>query len=237
MVERQQREAFEQAPGRPNQPSGPPPNLPSVPKERPGSNVQVGQMGTPAKQAPYTQSGVSKPVTATNTPPPSSMIPFEYYANVSAMDWASVYGGMSRQQKRPKARNTRVSSLENVPITITPKGPLTDKEEIETYLIRMLYFCLISDHNVENLIQSYFNIVRKNIQDTIPKAIMHLLVNKSKKLIHNRLVEKLYRDEKLEELLSETPEVAARRSATKQMVEMLKKAQEILNEVRDYSLK
>jgi hypothetical protein len=38
-------------------------------------------------------------------------------------------------------------------------------------------------------------------------------------------------------LLSETPEVAARRAATKQMVEMLKKAQEILNEVRDYSLK
>ncbi len=66
---------------------------------------------------------------------------------------------------------------------------------------------------------------------------MHLLVNKSKKFIHNRLVERLYKDEKLEELLSETPEVAARRAATKQMVEMLKKAQEILNEVRDYSLK
>jgi hypothetical protein len=29
------------------------------------------------------------------------------------------------------------ASLDNVPITITPKGQLSDKEEIETYLIRI----------------------------------------------------------------------------------------------------
>eukprot|EP01127_Copromyxa_protea_P024625 TRINITY_DN97_c0_g1_i1.p1 TRINITY_DN97_c0_g1~~TRINITY_DN97_c0_g1_i1.p1 ORF type:complete len:773 (-),score=193.55 TRINITY_DN97_c0_g1_i1:35-2353(-) len=174
--------------------------------------------GPPARSLPAPPPVSSKPPPQpTSKPPPPP-------GNV---DWASVYGGMSRNSnmKRSKTRTHKgTASLDNVPISITPKGALSEKEEIETYLI-------------QSLIQSYFNIVRKNIQDTIPKAIMHLLVNKAKKMVHNRLVEKLYREEKLDELLSETPEVASRRAATKTMVAMLKKAQEILNEVRDYSLK
>lgn len=66
---------------------------------------------------------------------------------------------------------------------------------------------------------------------------MHFLVNKSKVVIHNRLVEKLYKEDIFEELLSESPEIASRRKATKEMVEMLKRAREILNEVRDFALK
>jgi len=85
--------------------------------------------------------------------------------------------------------------------------------------------------------ESYFNIVRKNTQDTIPKSIMHFLVSDSKEKIHNRLVQRLYRDELFEELLGESPEIAAKRKLTKEMVQMLKRAQEILNEVRDFAIK
>ena len=54
--------------------------------------------------------------------------------------------------------------------------PLTERERIETDLIR-------------SLISSYFLIVRESIQDLVPKAIMHLLVNHCKEvLIARRLV-------------------------------------------------
>jgi len=111
-----------------------------------------------------------------------------------------------------------------VPILIKPVGPLSSKESFETDLIT-------------KLLESYFAIVRKNIQDTIPKAIMHFLVTKSKLLVHNRLVQRLYIAEQFDDLLAESAEIASRRKATREMVNMLKRAQEILNEVRDYALK
>jgi len=111
-----------------------------------------------------------------------------------------------------------------VPILIKPVGPLSSKESFETDLIT-------------KLLESYFTIVRKNIQDTIPKAIMHFLVTKSKLLVHNRLVQRLYIAEQFDDLLAESAEIASRRKATREMVNMLKRAQEILNEVRDYALK
>lgn len=111
-----------------------------------------------------------------------------------------------------------------VPILIKPVGQLTQKESFETDLIT-------------KLLESYFAIVRKNIQDTIPKAIMHFLVTKSKLLVHNRLVQRLYVQEQFDDLLAESAEIASRRKATREMVNMLKRAQEILNEVRDYALK
>ena len=61
-------------------------------------------------------------------------------------------------------------------------------------------------------------IIRKNIQDGVPKAIMHFLVTRTKAMIHNRLVERLYREDAFEELLAEAPEMAQRRKATRDMV-------------------
>ena len=52
-----------------------------------------------------------------------------------------------------------------------------------------------SDLFAENLLSSYFDIVRKNIQDTVPKAIMYFLVNASKENIQNELVRSLYKEE------------------------------------------
>ncbi|XVE93339.1 hypothetical protein REPUB_Repub01dG0183200 [Reevesia pubescens] len=42
------------------------------------------------------------------------------------------------------------------------------------------------------LMQSYFDIVRKNIQDLVPKTIMHFLVNHTKRNLHNTFVQILY---------------------------------------------
>ncbi|CAG8546416.1 11428_t:CDS:10 [Acaulospora colombiana] len=94
---------------------------------------------------------------------------------------------------------------------------LTEREELETQLIR-------------SLITSYFNIVRKTIQDLVPKAVMHLLVNHSRESVHNRLVEELYKDELFTELLQEDENIMSERQKCKTMLEVYRKAFEILNE-------
>jgi len=119
---------------------------------------------------------------------------------------------------KPKA------SLDNVPMVIKAEGPLSENEKFETDLIR-------------KLMESYFNIVRKNTQDITPKSIMFFLVNKSKEVLHNRLVERLYKEELFDELLGESPEIVARRKTAKELVAMLKRATEVMNEVRDFALK
>ncbi|KAL1927844.1 hypothetical protein VTP01DRAFT_3249 [Rhizomucor pusillus] len=92
----------------------------------------------------------------------------------------------------------------------------SEREEIEIQLIR-------------TLITSYFNIVRKNIQDLVPKAIMHLLVNHSRESIQNRLVASLYKEELFKELLQEDEGVAAEREKCKTLLDVYKQAFEIVN--------
>ncbi|KAI9477996.1 MAG: Dynamin central region-domain-containing protein [Benjaminiella poitrasii] len=92
---------------------------------------------------------------------------------------------------------------------------VTDREELEIQLIR-------------TLITSYFNIVRKNIQDLVPKAIMHLLVNNSRESLQNRLVAALYKEENFDELLQEDDTIATEREKCKTMLNVYKQAFEII---------
>jgi dynamin 1-like protein len=86
---------------------------------------------------------------------------------------------------------------------------------------------------IEKLITSYFLIVRKSIQDSIPKAVMHCLVNYVKEELQSELVSELYRTESYDELMEEAHEMIARRREVSEMVKALQKASEILNEIRD----
>ena len=108
-----------------------------------------------------------------------------------------------------------------MPRSIRAEEGLSEREEFETQLI-------------EELLQSYFQIVRKNVVDTIPKAILHYLVNKSQSSIQNQLVARLYKEEYIDELLSESPEIVQRRKRTKIKLKKLRQAKSILDEVRQY---
>ncbi|XP_022731283.1 dynamin-related protein 3A-like isoform X3 [Durio zibethinus] len=81
------------------------------------------------------------------------------------------------------------------------------------------------------LVQSYFDIVRKNIQDLVPKAIMHFLVNHTKRNLHNTFIQILYRENLFEELLQEQDEVVARRKHAQEMLCILRQAVKTLNQV------
>lgn len=75
----------------------------------------------------------------------------------------------------------------------------------------------------ERLIRSYFYIVRKSIQDSIPKAVMHFLVNYVKDNLQSELVTHLYKSDQVEALLIESEHIAVRRKETADMLKVLKK--------------
>ena len=73
----------------------------------------------------------------------------------------------------------------------------------------------------ERLINSYFLIVKKNIQDNVPKAIMHFLVNYVKDNLQSELVSQLYKKEEIDYLLEESEHMAARRKEAQEMTQVL----------------
>ena len=100
--------------------------------------------------------------------------------------------------------------------------PVTEKEKIEMEIIK-------------TLVSSYFDIVRKNFTDMVPKTIMYFLVNHVRDSLQNELVSELYREAEVGTLLQEAEDIAARRQTCMEMKDLLGKALEIVNEVRDYN--
>ena len=92
------------------------------------------------------------------------------------------------------------------------------RDEMETNLIR-------------SLISSYFNIVRQTIQDLVPKAIMHLLVNHTSQQVQNRLVSSLYKPELFGDLLNEDEALVAERTRVKALLDAYKEAFKTLSDV------
>ncbi|KAF9785439.1 dynamin protein dnm1 [Thelephora terrestris] len=95
---------------------------------------------------------------------------------------------------------------------------LSLKEEMEVNMIR-------------SLISSYFSIVRQSIQDLVPKAIMHLLVNHTSQHVQDRLVSTLYKPEIFSELLHEDESLVSERARVKALLDAYKDAFKILSEV------
>ena len=126
-------------------------------------------------------------------------------------------------------RNSPTSSVDNglvklpqMPSSVRQPDIMSERERMEVDIIK-------------SLIASYFSIVRKNIGDLVPKTIMHFLVNYAKEHVQSNLVQRLYRDSSLDELLKETDTVAQRRKNCSEVQGLLRRALEIVNEVRDFN--
>jgi len=70
-----------------------------------------------------------------------------------------------------------------------------------------------------SLIASYFGIVRQSIQDLVPKAIMHFLVNHTAQQVQNRLVAALYNPDLFAEMLNEDEALVAERARVKALLD------------------
>ncbi|KAH7975830.1 hypothetical protein HPB52_005636 [Rhipicephalus sanguineus] len=97
------------------------------------------------------------------------------------------------------------------PVNLLPEEPPAGPRKLST---REQRDCEV----IERLIRSYFLIVRKNIQDSVPKAIMHFLVNYVKDNLQSELVTHLYKHDCFNQLLAESEHVAVRRREAAQMV-------------------
>lgn len=95
---------------------------------------------------------------------------------------------------------------------------MTEQETVEILVTKLLLL-------------SYYDIVRKNVQDLVPKAIMHYLVNHAKRNLHKTFIQKIYREIHVEELLQEHDEVAANRRHAKEVFLVLQQAVQTLDEV------
>ena len=89
---------------------------------------------------------------------------------------------------------------------------------------------------IRNLCNDYLAIVRKSVQDLVPKAIVHFLVFKTKDSMQQRLIKKFYNDEKLADLFAESPSIVQERKKLRNELDAMKKALRILDEVRDQCL-
>jgi len=90
---------------------------------------------------------------------------------------------------------------------------------------------------IQTLLASYFDVVRVNMMDMVPKAIMSFLVLRARDRMQSRLVADLYKPERMSELLNESSDVAERRATAKRMVDLLQRGMAVINEVRDVHVK
>ncbi|XP_020420888.1 dynamin-related protein 3A isoform X2 [Prunus persica] len=81
------------------------------------------------------------------------------------------------------------------------------------------------------LLRSYYDIVRKNIQDLVPKAIMHFLVNLTKRNLHRTFIQKLYRENLFEELLQEHDAHVSQRKRNQELFKVLEQSVQALEKV------
>jgi dynamin 1-like protein len=134
-------------------------------------------------------------------------------------------GGKSPPKVRPHGPGgpPAVVHLPSVPNTMKQTdNPPSERELTEMQVIK-------------SLIDSYFKVVRKNFIDLVPKTIMFFLVNHIKDAMQNELVSELYREAEIGGLMKEAEDVAQRRQTCTEMQDLLTKALEIVNEVRDFN--
>ena len=147
-----------------------------------------------------------------------------------------IFGGnktSSQHSPHRSSRDRNPRSTTNGPPTIVhlPKvpqtmkqtdAPPTEREQVEMEVIK-------------SLMESYFAIVQKNFCDMVPKTIMYFLVNHVRDSLQNELVSELYRDAEVGQLMQEADDIAERRQSCMEMKELLGKALDIVNEVRDFN--
>jgi len=125
-------------------------------------------------------------------------------------------------------------SLDGGSSVISPIKPVNLLPEIPEHQGRKLNNREQRDCQViERLIKSYFYLVRKSIQDSVPKSIMHFMVNFIKDNLQSSLVSSLYKADQIEALLSESEHVGHRRKEAAEMLEALQKASQIISEIRE----
>ncbi|KAM4122577.1 hypothetical protein ACB094_01G094600 [Castanea mollissima] len=170
-----------------------------------------------------------------NRPPSNNERPVSSGGNTATRTWgiSSIFGSKSSPGESQASRSLGETAhhVEQMPSMIQLREPpsilrpleMTEHEAVVITVTKLL-------------LRSYYEIVRKNIQDLVPKAVMHFLVNHTKRELHSIFIQKLYRESLFEELLQEQEELAVKRKQTREMYLVLQQAIQTLEEVESVVL-
>ncbi|XP_050158177.1 dynamin-related protein 3A-like isoform X6 [Malus sylvestris] len=139
-------------------------------------------------------------------------IPSIFGSRTSAVRSGGRFGEQSHSESMPSTINLRE------PPSILRPTETTDNEAAEIIITKLL-------------LQSYYDIVRKNMQDLVPKAIMHFLVNSTKQNLQTAFIQKLYRENMFDELLKEHDELVSKRKRNEKLFEVFKQSLQTLEKV------
>ncbi|XP_043936035.1 dynamin-1-like protein isoform X2 [Protopterus annectens] len=136
---------------------------------------------------------------------------------------------MTEEKTKGTPQNSAYSSpskghavnLLDAPVPISRKLTLREQQDCEV---------------IQRLIKSYFLIVRKSIQDSVPKTVMHFLVNYVKDHLQSELVGQLYKSQLLDDLLTESEDMAQQRTEAANMLKALQRASQVISEIRETQL-
>ncbi|EIE21671.1 hypothetical protein COCSUDRAFT_37405 [Coccomyxa subellipsoidea C-169] len=118
-------------------------------------------------------------------------------AGPAAHKWFSNWFGSSHDGG--PSENGHDSPLPQPPFTLRVPTSITEQEEVQVEVTRLLVEC-------------YFDIVRANLQDAVPKAVMHFLVLRVQRGLQQHLIKTLYREDLFKDMMSEREDVAAKRN-------------------------
>ncbi|KNG80723.1 hypothetical protein ANOM_010602 [Aspergillus nomiae NRRL 13137] len=154
------------------------------------------------------------PKTGKPLPPPRSNSPSVDLGNAESSSGSGFFGSFWASKNKKK-----MAAMEPPPPTLKASASLSERESTEVEVIKLL-------------ITSYFNIVKRTMIDMVPKAIMYMLVQFTKDEMQRELLENMYRNGELDELLKESDYTVRRRKECQQMVESLSRASEIVSQVQ-----
>ncbi|KAG7086544.1 vacuolar protein sorting-associated protein 1 [Marasmius oreades] len=176
--------------------------------------------GHKAMQIVQDRLNANKPATPTPDPKTGKLAPGAINNNRDLdvepkKEEPSFFGSFFSSAKGTQKKKPTGPLIEAPPQVIKPQAALNERETMETEVIKLL-------------IHSYFNVVKREIIDMVPKAITLTLVNHAKENLQKELLQELYKPEVLDELLKESEYVVNRRKEVVGMVQALNKAEEIV---------
>ncbi|TPX57912.1 hypothetical protein PhCBS80983_g03475 [Powellomyces hirtus] len=158
---------------------------------------------------PVVEPGMKGPRSSTNSP--AAQLPTrdpnaDIIAQANQTD--GFFGSFFSKKKRP-------GILENPPAVLKASGNLSEREYMETEVIKLLLL-------------SYFSIVKRTVSDLVPKFVMLKLVQHTKEELQRELLAELYKKEVFDDALQESDFTKQRRQECRKMIEALQKADEII---------
>ncbi|KAG9458898.1 hypothetical protein H6P81_003406 [Aristolochia fimbriata] len=150
----------------------------------------------------------------------------------SSWGFSSIFSGSDNRQLAKESSTSKMHSeviysmeqsfssiqLNEPPAILRPSENHTEQELVEILVTKLL-------------LKSYYDIVRKNIEDSVPKAIMLFLVNHAKRELLNVFIGKLYITDLFEEMLQEPDETTIKRKRLRETYQVLLQAFDTLDEI------